>query len=339
MKTKIPMLTLVMMLLVVFAGGCKAAAASNSKKPPRVLVFSVAADEDSSWYKGAARFAELIKQRTNGKLEVRVFADASLASGDPAKELEMLREGTIDFTYSSNSLYSNLDQRFSVMSLPWIFSSYADVDQVLMGSQSRDVLELCESQGIVGLALGENGFTQITNSRREIRVPSDLRGLKIGVPHRQMYAAVFSALGATTTLLSPGQVYDAMRNAEVDGQEDLIDQVVSGRFYEVQKYLTIWNYTYSPIILGANKTLWASLDPSTVAIVRQAAEDASAYQVMENRKVTDAQINSLKNKGISVTVLSPNQIKAFRDSVPSVYAQYEPVIGKEMMDRFVVRNF
>ncbi len=333
------MLVLAMLLLVVVTSACRTGSAARVIKPTRVLIFSLAANEESSWFKGAIRFANLIKQRTNGKLEVRVFANAVLASGDPAKELAMLREGAIDFSYTSNSLYSELDQRFAVMSLPWMFSSYADVDQVLMGSQSRDLLKLSESKNVVGLALGEDGFSQITNSRHEIKAPEDLRGLKIGVPHNPMYTSVFYALGAVATFLPRDEIYDAMRNAQVDGQENTIDQVISGKLYEVQRYLTIWNYTYSPIILGMSKKVWASLDPGTLAIVMQAAEDASAYQVLESRKLTDAQIKSIKDKGISVTVLSPNEIKAFRDRVPSIYAEYEPVIGKEMINRFVARSF
>jgi tripartite ATP-independent transporter DctP family solute receptor len=345
MKNRIEMLTfgvvltITMMGYVFLASACRTNAAPSLKKPSRVLILSLAASEDSSWFKGATRFADLIKQRTNGQLEVNVYADALLASGDPAKELEMLREGRIDFSYTSNTVYSDLDQKFSVMSLPWMFSSYADVDRVLMGSQSRDLLKLTESLDVVGLALGEDGFSQITNSRHEIKAPDDLRGLKIGVPHNQMYTSVFSRLGAITTLLPRSEAYNAMRNAEVDGQEDTIDQLVSSRFYEVQRYLTIWNYMYSPIILGMNKTVWASFGPGTQAVILQAAEDASAYQVLESRKATDAQIKSVKDKGISVTALSPDEIKAFRDRVPSVYGEYEPIIGKEMIARFLVQNY
>lgn len=332
-------LALTMIGFVVIASACRTNSTPSLKKPSRVLILSLAANEDSSWFKGALRFADLVKQRTNGRLEVRVYGEAVLASGDPAKELEMLRQGTIDLSYTSSTTYSDLDQRFSVMSLPWLFSSYADVDRVLMGSQRRDLLKLCENFDVVGLALGENGFSQISNSRHEIKAPDDLWGLKIGVPQNQMYTSVFSRLGAITTLLPRKEAYDAMRNAEVDGQEDTIDQLVSSRFYEVQRYLTIWNYMYSPIILGMNKTVWASFEPGTQAVLLQAAEDASSYQVLESRKVTDAQIKSLKDKGISVTVLSANEIKAFRDRVPSVYSEYEPVIGKEMLNEFVVRNY
>jgi tripartite ATP-independent transporter DctP family solute receptor len=338
MKTRFPLLVLAMPLVIVFASACRMGSAPILAKPSRVLMFSLAADQDSTWFKGATRFAELVQQRTNGRLVVQVFANALLASNDPVKELEMLREGKIDLSYTSNTLYSNLDQRFAVMSLPWMFSSYADVDRILTGPQSRELLKVCENQDIVGLAMGENGFSQITNSRHEIKTPEDLKGLKIGVNSNKMHISVFSALGAKTSSLPLAETYNALRNAEIDGQEETPDEVIANKLYEVQRYMTIWNYSYSPIVLGVNRGVWNSFDEGTRDILRKAAEEASAFQVLASRKATDEQLKLVRERGISVTVLSPNQIKAFRDLVPSVYKEYEPVIGKEMIERFIARN-
>jgi tripartite ATP-independent transporter DctP family solute receptor len=338
MKVRIAVLVLAMSVLVLTMSACQAAATPTPVAPARVLRFSVVTGEQSSWYKGAAKFAELVKQRTNGSLAVSVFPGASLASGDQVKELDMLRNGTIDFAYNANTLYSNLDQRFSVVILPWLFSSDADVDKMLTGPLGQDLLKVCESYGIIGLALGENGFRQITNSKREIKTPADLKGLKIRIPSVKMYTSVFSALGATTTSLNLGEAYNAMQNGVVDGQENAVDQVVSNKFYDVQKYMTIWNYSYSALILGMNRGLWNSLDPATQNIIRKAAEEASAFQVQESRKVTDTQLQLLRDKGMTITVLSPDQIKPFRDLVAPVYTEYEPVIGKDLMDKFVAGN-
>ncbi len=335
MSVRNVVLILALSLLVLATSACQAAPTPTPAAPARVLRFSVVTGEQSSWYTGAAKFAELVKQRTNGRLGVSVFPGASLASGDQVKELDMLRNGTIDFTFTSNTIYSNLDQRFSVVILPWLFSSNADVDKVLTGPQGKDLLKVCESYGIVGLALGENGFRQITNSKREIKTTADLKDLKIRIPSVKMYTSVFAALGATTTSLNLGEAYSAMQNGIVDGQENAVDQVVSNKFYDVQKYMTIWNYSYSALILGVNREVWNSFDPGTQGIVRTAAEEASAYQVQESRKVTDTQLQLLKDKRMTITVLSPDQIKPFRDRVASVYAEYEPVIGKELMDKFV----
>jgi tripartite ATP-independent transporter DctP family solute receptor len=370
MKTGIPMLGLALTVLLMLATACQAVLVPSNVKS-RLLVFSLAGSEESSSFKGATRFADLVKQRTNGMLAISVFPRAlltsadqvkgpavlqedgvdaelakprtngrlvvsafsspSLASGDPVKELEMLQKGQIDFTYSSTTIYSNLDQQFSVLTTPWMFSSYVDVDRILTGPQGQKVLTACDRLGIVGLALGENGFDQLTNSKLEIKTPADLKGLKIRIPSVKMYTSVFGALGATTTLLNPPEVYNALRDGRVDGQENSVDQVLSNKFYEVQKYMTIWNYSYAGLILGVNKDLWDSFDPGTREILRKAAEEASAYQVQESRKATDAQLQFLKNKGMTVTVLSPEQIRAFRDLVPSSYADYESVSESKFM--------
>ncbi len=337
-KTTFLILALAVGLLVLLMTACSAATPPAPKEPARVLRFSLSTGEQSAWYKGAAKFAELVKQRTNGRLAVSVFPSASLSSGDQVKELEMLQKGTIDFTYTSSTIYSNLDQRFSVMVLPWLFASDADVDKVLTGPLGKELLKVCDSKNIVGLSLGENGFRQITNSKREIKTPNDLKGLKIRIPSVKMYTSVFSALGATTTSLNLGEAYNAMRDGSVDGQENAIDQVVSNKFYDVQKYMTIWNYSYSPLILGVSKTVWESFDPGTQDVVRKAAEEASAFQIQESRKATESQLQLLKDKGMTITVLTPEQVKAFRDLVDGVYTEYEPIIGKEFMDKFVARN-
>ncbi len=337
MRGRIAVLVLATVLLATLATACQAAPATPAR-PARVLRFSIANSDQSSWYKGAAKFAELVKQRTNGRLAVSVFPGASLASGDQVKELDMLRKGTIDLTLTANTVYSNLDPRFSVVILPWLFSSNADVDRVLMGPLGQDLLKICEGYDIVGLALAENGFRQITNSKGEIKTPADLKGLRIGIPSVKMYTFVFAAMGATTIPLNLGDAYSAMQSGELDGQENAVDQIVANNFYDVQKYMTIWNYSYSILILGINRGIWNDFDPDTQDILRQAAVEASVFQVQESRKVTDSQIQLLKDKGMTITVLSPDQIKPFRDLVAPVYAEYEPIIGKELMDRFKSGN-
>lgn len=338
MKTRVPMPAVTLVVLIMLVTACRTVPGASRQVKAQTLLFSLAGSEESSLFKGATRFADLIKQRTNGRLAISVSPRALLTTGDQVKELEMLQEGKIDFTYSSSTVYSNLDQRFSVMMLPWMFSSYADVDRILAGPQGHQVLQACDRLGIVGLALGENGFEQMTNSQREIKAPADVRGLKIGLRSANIDPSVFSELGATTRWLNASEAYRAMQSGIVDGQKNTIDQVVSNRLYEVQKYLTIWNYSYSTVILGVNKTVWASFDADMQEILREAAEEASAYQIQENRKATDAQLQLLKNKGMTVTVLSPDQIEAFKDLVPSAYVEYESVVGRQFVAQFAKEN-
>ncbi len=334
MKVGRLMFIVALMMLTVALASC-AAATPTPSAPAQMLKFSMSANDSSSWYKGAARFADLVKQRTNGRIAISVFPDGSLSSGDQVKELQMLGEGGIDFLYTGVGQYTNLDPRYNVVALPWLFTSNADVDKALSGPMGQELLQVAEAKGIVGLAWGENGWRQISNNKREIKTPDDVKGLKMRIPATKVYESTFVALGASTTTVNLSATYAALQSGSMDGQDMPVDLFISNKFYDVQKYMTIWNYSYSSLLLGANKKMFDSLDANTQKIIRQAAMEASAYQVTENRKMTDSQLQLLKDKGMTVTTLTPEQIKAFKDRVASVYAEFEPIVGKEFMNKYV----
>ncbi len=300
--------------------------------PPRQLKFSVVGSINTAWYKGAIRFADLIRERTRGKLVVTVYPDAQLAGGNQVKELQMLREGRIDFTYHSTLLYSNLDKRFFAISLPWIFSSLEDVDRFLTSPTAQDLLNLTSDYGIVGLAYGENGFRQLTNSKREIQTPGDMKGLHIRVPPAPMYLSIFRVLGAEPSVMNFAAVYKALQEGIIDGQENPIDVIVAHRFYHIQKYLTLWGYSYDATILGVNKNLYDSLDSKTREILRRSAIEASSHQIQLTRGAAKTQIDYLENNGMVVTRLTTEQVHTFRKKMEPIYAEYEPVLGKDMID-------
>ncbi len=307
------------------------AACSSAPQPARQLKFSVGHSVDSSWFKGASKFADLVSERTRGRLIITVYPDGQLAGGDQTKELQMLGNGQIDFTYHSTLFYSNLEPRFAVVSLPWVFNDYATLDKFLAGPAAKLLGDLTPSHGITTLAFGENGFRQITNSKREIKTPNDLNGLKVRVPSAKLYTSVFRAFGADTASINLVGVYKALQENVVDGQENPLDVIVSSKFYSVQRFVTLWNYSYDALVLGVNKDMFNGLDKQTQDIVRQAAIEASAYQIKENRDAAKTQVELLKSKGMTVTELTTEQIKPFRELMAPVYQEYEPIIGPELM--------
>jgi TRAP-type C4-dicarboxylate transport system substrate-binding protein len=144
---------------------CACTPAPVSDIPARNWKISVVTNEDSSWTRGARLFADLVKQRSGCKIQITVYPNGELAGGDQLKELTMLQDGSIDFTYHSNLLYSNLDQSFAAISMPWLFTDYSQVDAALSGPACSQLLKATEAQGIVGLAYGENGFRQLTQQQ------------------------------------------------------------------------------------------------------------------------------------------------------------------------------
>ncbi len=196
--------------------------ASCGKSSDRTVIkASLILGETSDWYKGMQRWASLVAEKSQGAVEVRIFPQASLASGKQDTELEMVQSGTIEASFESSILLSGIEPAFSVWSLPWLFDDYAAADSALLGEPGMEMLALLEERGLVGLGYGHNGFRQLTNSARPVRAPADLAGLKIRVPAISMYLDVFRALGADPSPMNFGEVFLALQQGTIDGQENL----------------------------------------------------------------------------------------------------------------------
>jgi tripartite ATP-independent transporter DctP family solute receptor len=311
---------------------CGCSPASVSDIPARNWKMSVVTNEDSSWTKGAHLFADLVKQRSGGQMQITVYPNGELAGGDQLKDLTMLQDGSINFTYHSNLIYSNLDQSFAAISMPWLFTDYSQVDATLSGSAGSQLLKLTEAQGIVGLAYGENGFRQLTNGKLAVHAPEDLRGLKIRTPDVELYKSIYKAMGAIPVTMNFGEVIGALKQGQIDGQENPIDIIVSAKLYEAQKHITLWNYSYDAIILGMNKEDWDGLSSTAQAIIKLSASEASKEQVRLSRDAARTQLSLLRDKGMTITELTPDQVNAFRAVTDPVYSEWsgkiEPGIQK-----------
>ena len=304
--------------------GCSAVSVSDV--PARNWKMSVVTNEDSSWTKGARIFADLVKQRSGGQIQIAVYLNGELAGGNQVKELTMLQDGNIDFTYHSNLLYSNLDQSFASISMPWLFMDYSQVDATLSGPAGSQLLKAAEDHGIVGLAYGENGFRQLTNGRLAVHSPDDLHGLKIRIPDVELYNSIYKEMGAIPVAMNFGEVIGAIKQEQIDGQENPIDIIVSSKLYEVQNHITVWNYSYDALILGMNKKDWDGLPGTAQAIIKQAASEASKEQVRLSRDAARTQLSLLRDKGMTITELTPDQVKAFRATTAPVYAEWSSKI-------------
>ena len=317
------------------AGSCTAAAPST-QSGTTVLNWkmSVITSEDSSWAKGAQMFAGLVKQRSGGRMQITVYPNGTLAGGDQAKELNMLREGSINFTYHSNLLYTIIDPSYAIVSMPWLFTSYAQLDAALSGPAGSKLLKAAEDMGIAGLAYGENGFRQLTNNKRDIHAPADLKGMKIRIPGVDFYTSIFQALDAEPVKMNFGEVMNAIRKGEIDGQENPIDVIISSRLYEVQDRITLWDYSYDAIILGMNKRDWDSLSDSDRTMIKQSATEASKEQTRLSREAARDRESLLRSRGMTVTKLTVEEVQAFQAKTVPVYAQWAPVVGESLLQQF-----
>jgi len=295
---------------------------------------SIVLSELSPWYEGAALFAELVKARTDGKVLIDIYPNQQLSAGDLIKGLQMLQAGVIDMAFSSTIHYAAVDPRFIVVSMPWIMPGYEAVDQIIDGPTGEQLMAMVRENKVEPLALAGNGFRQITNSVREITKPADLKGLRIRIPGMKMYISTFKHLGANASALDFAELYGALQQRTMDGQENPISTIVSGKLHEVQKYCTLWDYSYHLIVIGVNKKLWESFDDKTKDILKRSAKQAAFYEKMIARKADRELVDTMVKKGVKVTQLSSQQIKAFLPLVEPVYNEFEPTIGKELLQKF-----
>src|SRR5512142_3209966 len=319
--------SLAALVVALLAAVALPGAASAAEKTIRL---SHVTAKDSPWDKGAHKFAELVAKNTSGRIEVKVFPQSQLANGSQKAELEMLQSGVLDMTWDSPIILALfLDKRFDVFNLPWLYPSMEVANKVADGPMGDLAYKWLADKGIVGLGIGVNGYRELTNSKRPIASPDDMKGIKFRVAGSKLYLETFKLLGANAVTMSFGEVFTALQQGVIDGQENPTAIIDSSRLYEVQKYLTLWHYSFDPLVLCINKRLFEGLSLADQSALREAAREAVAYERQlsadEERRLPE----ELKKKGMQVNALSPAQVSAFRERVKPVYSMVEEYVGKD----------
>lgn len=310
---------------------------TTSDKDAIHFIYSSAAAVNGAWTPGEEMFCKLVNERTNGKYVLDYYPLDQLTSGNQTKALEMVQMGVTDFDCRAGMFYTNIDDKWNSMLLPWAFPNYETVDKFLLGEGGQKLAEGINSSGLVFLAYGENGYRQLTNNKRPIKAPEDLKGLKLRVAAMNMLFDLFNCFGTNGTNMNITEVFTALQQNTVDGQENPLDVINSFKFQQVQKYLTLWNCCYDPIVLVVNDKTWEKFSDDEKKIIKEAAEEAMAYQREFSRKRTEELIASLE-KEMQVDRLTDAEVAAFRKAAQPVYDKWAPVIGQDLMDLIDAAN-
>lgn len=294
---------------------------------------SIAVGEASSWYLAAQEFAKEVNEKSNGRITIDLYANNVLSGGDNGKAIELLIQGQTDLSYDSTIIYSIFDPRFGIISAPFMFQDWEEVDRKLGGEGGEAIKEILREKGVEPLGFGQNGFRQVTNNTRPVKSPDDLKGLKVRIPGIKMYVDLWERFGANPVQMSFSELFPSLQQGVVDGQENPIDLIYSSKFNEVQKYLTMWNYSYDAIVLGMNKKTFDSLHPEDQKIIREAAAKANEYQIKLAREKETEQIKELE-KSMEFHYPTEAEMNVFRETVKPIYEAYESVWGKELLDAF-----
>ncbi len=290
------------------------------------------------WGKGGEIWADLVKQRTDGRINIKLYPGVSLVQGDQTRELTALRQGVIDMAIGSTINWSPQVKQLNLFSLPFLMPDYAAIDAITQGEVGKEIFKILERGDVVPLAWGENGFREISNSKHAIRTPDDLKGLKIRIVGSPLFIDTFTALGANPTQMSWADAQPAMASGAVDGQENPLSIFTAAKLHNVsQKHLTLWGYVADPLIFVVNKDVWASWTPADREIVRQAALDAGKQQLALARKGISKEdaslLKEIEGNGVTVTQLSDSERAAFVKVTRPVYDKWKKQIGASLVTK------
>lgn len=289
------------------------------------------------WGEAAEKWAELVAERTEGRINLKVYPNAQLVSGDQTKEFTAMRQGIIDMAVGSTINWSPQVKELNLFSLPFLMPDYAAMDALTQGPVGVKIFEAIEDKGITPIAWSENGFREVSNSKRPITEPADLEGLKMRVVGSPLYNDTFTALGANPTQMSWADAKPALTTGAVDGQENPLTVYDVAKIETVgQTYVTQWHYVADPLIFASNERVWANFTPEDQAILKQAAVDAGAYGIELARKGTTAEdqslIKALEARGAQFTELTSEQRQKFVDATRDVYGKWKDRIGSDLVD-------
>lgn len=291
------------------------------------------------WGIAGERWAELVKEKTQGRINIKMYPGTSLVGGDQTKEFTAIRQGAIDLSIGSTINWSPQVKELNLFSMPFLMPDYKAIDALTQGEVGKDLFKILAGKDVVPLAWGENGFRELTNSKRPIRSPDDLKGLKIRVVGSPLFLDTFSALGANPTQMSWADAVPALSSGAVDGQENPLTIFTVAKLHAAanQKNLTIWGYVADPLIFVVNKEVWKSWKPEDQKFVSEAAVQAAKENIDAARKglipPDDTTIKEVQGLGVNVIRLTDAEKAAFQKATKEVYDKWAKQIGPELVKK------
>ncbi len=287
------------------------------------------------WGEAATRFADTVKERSGGSINIKPYFAGQLFAGRQTNEFLLLRQGVADFAWGSTINWSPQVKELNLFSLPFLFPGYEALDAVESGTAGKQIFKIVEEKGVVPLCWAENGFREVTNSKHAIQRPGDMEGLKLRVVGSPIFIDIFKAVGANPISMNWAEAQTAFQQGTVDGQENpVVSVIVPYKLWQTQKYITLWKYAIDPLILGVSKVTWDSFDPSDQALLRKAGEEVCAWQkkgAREGLQGSTAAIDMLRQNGMTVTLLTPKDVEAFKQKTLGVYTKWGQEIGPDLI--------
>ena len=294
---------------------------------PRLIRFGYGLNEQSNQGRAAKVFAEAVEKASGGKMKVRAIGAAAL--GPDTQMQQALIGGAQEMMVGSTATLVGITKEMALWDTPFLFNNVKEADALLDGPIGDKIRAKLQDKGLVGLVYWENGFRNLTNSKRPINKMEDLGGIKLRVMQNNVFLTSFQTLGANAVPMAFSELFGALETKTVDGQENPYNTILSSKFYEVQKYMTVTNHVYSPWIVLVSKKWWDGLSKDEQKVLSDAARVSRDFERKDTREEASKAVADLKAKGMQVNELPAPEAARMRDKLTRVYALIGAEVGMD----------
>lgn len=295
---------------------------------PRLIRFGYGLNEQSNQGRAVKFFAEQVEKASGGKMRVRSIGAAAL--GPDVQMQQALIGGAQEMMVGSTATLVGISKEMALWDTPFLFNNAKEADTILDGPIGQKLMDKLPEKGLVGLVYWENGFRNLTNSKRPVNKLEDLDGIKLRVMQNNVFLDSFKSLGTNAVPMAFSELFGALETGTVDGQENPYNTILSSKFYEVQKYLTVTNHVYSPWIVLVSKKWWDGLSKDEQKVLMDAAKASREFERKDTREEASKAVAALKEKGMQVNELSPAEAARMRNSLTRVYASIGASVGMDL---------
>ncbi|MGI9218251.1 MAG: TRAP transporter substrate-binding protein [Hydrogenophaga sp.] len=295
---------------------------------PRLIRFGYGLNEQSNQGRAVKVFAQEVEKASGGKMKVRAIGAAAL--GSDVQMQQALIGGAQEMMVGSTATLVGITKEMAIWDTPFLFNNAKEADVVLDGPTGQKVMDKLQDKGLVGLAYWENGFRNLTNNKQPVNKLEDLTGIKLRVMQNNVFLESFKTLGANAIPLPFSELFTALETKTVDGQENPYNTILSSKFYEVQKYLTVTNHVYSPWIVTVSKKWWDGLSKDEQKILLDAAKKSRDFERQDTRAEAAKALTDLKAKGMQINELSPTEANRMRSQLTRVNASIATNVGMDL---------
>ena len=312
--------------------------ASLSMASEYVIKFSHVVAADTPKGKAANYFAKRLEELSHGRIKVRVYPNAQL--GGDKTVLRKMKFNAVQMAAPTFSKFTGLVPQLGLFDLPFLFKDENHLHKVLDGKVGQKLMDMVTKKGYVALAYWDNGFKELTDDKRPLIKPDDCKGLKFRVMSSKVLIEQFKALGAIPVVLPFSEVYSALEQGVVDGEENTISNIYTKKFYEVQKYMTISNHGYLGYLVVMSKKFWKRLPADLKADVKEAIKEATAKERVWAKELNEKQLNDIKTYAkktgkLQIDYLTPKQRELWVKRLRTIYPKFYDKIGKNLIEETI----